>query len=110
MPDIGRGDGDDVDRGVGDQRLPVAGRAGEAEAGRGPRGKLGVGLGQHFQPRPPRQVENPADGTEGMGVAAADEARADQADADGVAGHGVVSGRVAHRAVRLGGGMKISTQ
>ena len=84
---VRRGDVDDVDIGIGDQRAPVRRRAREAERGGGLRGGLVVDVGERMQFQLVGKVEDPRRRRVAESVRLAHEAAADEADAKLRFGH-----------------------
>ena len=78
---VRRGDRDDVDRGIVDERTPVVGRPREAELVRHRLGARGRGVAEQRETRRRDVAEHPTDRAEGERVALSHEARADQSDA-----------------------------
>ncbi len=82
MESIGRGDGHDIDFGIGDQVAPIAGRLGKSELGSLLMRDILVDLGEVYKTRCWPVAEYRVDANPGQGVAFAHVAGADQADAE----------------------------
>ena len=80
--EIGGGDGDDLDGGIGDEGPPIGGCALEAELALCPLRGFAVVVGDDFQHRPARYGKDPGDGAIGQRMGLAHEARADDAHPD----------------------------
>ena len=79
---VGRGDRDDVDGGIGDQRAPIRRRPGEAELSRAAVRKVVGHFAKQFAANVGRIAEHRLDPGPGQRMALAHITRADEADAD----------------------------
>ena len=76
------GDVHDIDRGIVDERAPIAHRAREPVSCSGREGEFLGGIGQQLQDRLQRQIEHRADAAEAQRMGAAHEAGTNEANAD----------------------------